>query len=272
MSPRYKDKKLDKLVKTHRKKSKGTKVFVIYFSCGRHFPLLKISILSLSKSVDLNNIYLKVSEDYRDPLSDSQRDQLRDIIPDINIAIGPDIDKGILLTLDNLKFMIREYRQDFYNDVKYICKVDSDTIIMKDIFKEALACDSDVIGDMYEKRIENGAIKYKLRTLFQAGSYFLGRRSVQHIYGLLKSGRLKEECDSLPEFYARYNEDHMFYALSKSFGGEVKHINYDLVVSNPLFLEFISDYYVLHFYSAKDLMLKVADKILQNTGLFFSKP
>ena len=105
------------------------------------------------------------------------------------------------------------------------------------------------------------------------GSYFLGRNNVQHIYGLLTSGGLKKACDSLPDVYTRYNEDHMFYAMSKhSFGGEVKHINYDLVVSNPLFLEFISDYYVLHFYSAKDLMLKVADKILQNTGLFFSKP
>ena len=164
MSPRYKDRALDKLVKTHRRKSKGTKIFVIYFSCGRHFPLLKISILSLSKSVDLNNIYLKVSEDYRDPLNDSQRDQLRGIIPGIDIAIGPDIDKGILLTLDNLKFQIREYHQDFYNDVKYVCKVDSDTIIMNDIFKEVLAYDYDMLGDMNEKYIDNGINKHKLRT------------------------------------------------------------------------------------------------------------
>ena len=93
------------------------------------------------------------------------------------------------------------------------------------------------------------------------------------MYGLLTSGRLKETCDSLPDIYARYNEDHMFYAVSKhSFGGTIKHIDHDLVVSNPLFLEFISDYYILHFYSAKDLMIRMADKILQNTGLFFSKP
>jgi hypothetical protein len=266
VTPRYRDKKLDKLVKTHRKKDRGNKIAVVYFSCGKHFRLLRVSISSLLKNVDLSNIHIKVSEDYRDQFNDSQRQQILDIIPTVTFRVGPDIDRDILRSFDSLKAIISEFYCHTRNeDIKYACKIDSDVIVIKDVFKMVLQHDYYIVGDMNEKRIEDDIIKHKERSSFHGGVYFLGRRCVSELHDLLKSEKLKEACDSLPKIYmgARYTDDHMLYAVPKySLGCSTKDLTYDLVVSNPLFMKYMADYYILHFYTAKDLMLRVAEKII----------
>jgi hypothetical protein len=248
--------------KQNNKVSKKSKIYLVYFSCKKHFKYLFTSLKSLEKinSKYIGNVYLYI--DKRDYLSEDNISQLKTLSLTIILRKtkhrmswgGPNL---ILNELTAFKEVSQQINQ---ND--YIAKVDSDILFISDnIFKKVTKSKFSLVGDEFI----HPYISYKY---IIGGCYFLKNSLIPQItnYPLFE---VILEVLKKTGGYINFAEDAAVFNLIKRNTSNVKFENFYLPSSRINNLNKITKkdkerYSVIHFwFDKKDKMLEVSRKIFR---------
>ncbi|MBW2046861.1 MAG: hypothetical protein JRI96_18655 [Deltaproteobacteria bacterium] len=229
-----------------REVSQKTKIHCLYFSCGKDFEYLFISLKSLER-LGLNyieNVYLYI--DRKDPLSNGQINKLKKELP-LNIIIRKTKYKGsgaglgleaIISELVAFKEIITEISQD-----DYITKIDSDVLFISDkIFRGVISGNSDAIGQPTLK----GGKRYMM-----GGCYFLRGSLLSSIVDQPVRNVIKLTHKALGHPISLSPEDKAISEIVEQSGAKInftsKYFPTRGIHNNNPIDEYLQQYSVIHF-------------------------
>lgn len=235
----------------------GNKIHPVYFSCGRHFNYLFISLVSLEKvhSKYIGKVYIYSDKD--NPLTISQESALVKIKLDINLRNGDSFAGGYgkQAVLTELK-AFREVEKELAPG-DYIARVDSDTVFISDsVFNRVLESNALFVGQKFT---------YWKPVIFQEGAlYFLKKEIIPQIenpddneLSQLLSQNNKAIKKKTGKVLAECGDDVIIYNLVRHKTDKIKFIDFFIPLKS---LRFKRKYSVLHYGGPeKDKFLRVLE-------------